>query len=129
MSDLIEQALEGARRERTAGRPKQAELAYARAAELARSAGNDQRLAHALRHLSDLARERGARGESYEHASQAVALYRKGHDQLGLANAVRLQALAAADPDEARACWQEARELYAALGVGAGIEECDRRLA
>ena len=52
MSNPIELAFEEARRERAQGRPKEAERAYARAAELARLAGNELLLGHALRHMS-----------------------------------------------------------------------------
>jgi hypothetical protein len=81
-----------------------------------------------LRHISDLERERGAQREAWQHASEAVALYRISDDRLGLANAIRLQALSAKDRGEAHACWREARDLYSALEVSAGVAECDRRL-
>jgi hypothetical protein len=71
------------------------ERGYAKAAQLARSHGDPVALAHALRHISELARERGASAEASQHASEAVALYRGSGDQLGLANAIRLQALSA----------------------------------
>ena len=124
----IELALEDARRERAEGRPEEAERAYARAAELARSQGDPLALAHALRHLSDLARDRGELVQAREHASQAVALYRKTEDWLGLANALRLSALSAGDREEATGWWKEARDLYFSLGVSAGVTECDSYL-
>lgn len=129
MNDAIERALEDARRDRSQGRADDSERAYARAAEIARSDENAAALAHALRHISDLARERGALVAAFEHASEAVELYRKSGDQLGLANAIRLQALSAANPEKARSCWQEARDLYSSLGVIAAVNECDSRLA
>jgi hypothetical protein len=58
-----------------------------------------------------------------------VDLYRTppGTAPLDLANAVRPLASClerqGAD-DEARACWGEARNLYAALGLEAGVAEC-----
>lgn len=129
MSDPIPAALERARRVRADGRRDEAERAYARAAELARLCGGDRLLAHALRHLSELALERGGAPAAWEHASEAVALYRAGSDELGLANAIRLVALSSADQEEARACWKEARDLYASLKVTSGVSECDTRLA
>jgi hypothetical protein len=129
MDDAIETALREARRQRKAGGAAAAEQAYRAAAALARSGGDAELLAHALRHLSDLARERGARGEALDHAAEAVALYRAGADRLGLANALRLQALAAAEPAQGSACWREARTLYAALGIDAGVSECETHLA
>jgi hypothetical protein len=128
MPDSIEMVIEEARRQRTEGNAHEAEQGYGRAAELARSDGNECLLAHALRHISDLERERGAQREAWQHASEAVALYRISDDRLGLANAIRLQALSAKDRGEAHACWREARDLYSALEVSAGVAECDRRL-
>jgi hypothetical protein len=128
MKDQIEQVLQDARRLRADGRAGEAETAYLDARRLARAAKEEAALAHALRHLSDLARERGAAGEAWANASEAEQLYRGRGDRLGLANAVRLQALSAASEEEARTCWQEARGLYAELGVAAGVAECDARL-
>lgn len=128
MADPIELALEEARKAMADGRGAEAESAYARAAELARTGGDQAQLAHALRHLSDLARSRGDGGEAFRHASDATALYRDSDDRLGLANAIRLQALSAPSTEQASAYWSEARGLYAGLEVDAGVAECDRRL-
>jgi hypothetical protein len=49
-----------------------------------------------------------------------------------LANAIRGLAILLDDSgeaDEARALWQEARELYASVNVEAGVAESSRRLA
>jgi hypothetical protein len=129
MSKPIELLLEQARRQRAESRPEEAERTYLRAAELARSAGNELLLGHALRHVSDLARERGAVAQAWENASEAAGLYRRSGDQLGLANAIRLQALSACKPEQAAACWREARALYSLLNVAAGVTECDTRLS
>ena len=128
MKDQIEQVLGDARRLRAGGCADEAEAAYLDAARLARAAEDDAALAHALRHLSDLARERGAAGEAWAHASEAARICRGSGDQLGLANAVRLNALSAASGEQAKLCWEAARGLYAELGVGDGVAECDRRL-
>jgi len=128
MKDLIEVALEDARREKAAGRVEKAEGHYRRAAELARACRDERLLAHALRHMSDLALARGAVHEAWEQASEAVALYRRSGDQLGLANALRLQALSAEEPQKAKSCWREARELYGSLDISAGVAECVRHL-
>ena len=129
MTNPFELALEDARRHRAEDRIGDAERGYARAAELARLNADPVGLAHALRHISDLARERGERSKAREHACEAVELYRKGSDRLGLTNAIRLKALSAADPIEAKTCWLEARELYSAMDVAAGVSECDSHLA
>lgn len=126
----IELVLKEARRERAEGRTEEAKLTYARAADLARSQSNELLLAHALRHMSQLAHERGEMRAAWEHASEAAALYRSsGEERLGLANAIRLQALSARNLEEASACWRQARDLYSSLGVTAGVTECDRHLA
>jgi len=123
-----------ARADRNAGRCDDAERAYAAAAEQARSEKEPVALAHALRHISDLARERGSVAEALSSATEAVAIYREqpGSRPLDLANALRLNALAlsaAGRADEARALWQDARRLYAQTGVIAGVEEADARLS
>jgi len=128
VDNAIKQTLQDAYRDRAEGRTKDAEQAYGQAAQLARSNEDWAALAHALRHMSDLARERGALAVAWVHASEAVELYRKSSDRLGLANAIRLQALSAPAPEKARNCWREARELYASLGINDGVDECDSRL-
>lgn len=128
MSRHIELVLEEARRLRAEGRAGEAERAYADAAQIATAEENKAAVAHALRHLSDLARERGAAGEAWKHASRAAQLYRSSSDRLGLANALRLQALSAASDEEARAYWAEARGLYAERGIDEGVAECELRL-
>ena len=128
MGDPIEVALRDARQKQRDGQETGAELVYAEAAELARSKGDRTALAYALRHMSDLARARGAFSKAWHDASEAAALYRQSSDKLGLANATRLQALSAADPNDARAFWQQARDLYSHLGVEAGVAECESRL-
>ena len=128
MDDAIELAFQDARRNRAEGRSEVAEQSYRRAAELARSSGNRAALAHALRHMSDLARERGISVDAWQYASEAAELYRKSDDRLGFANALRLQALSAPDPQQARSCWREARDLYSSLEVIAGVNECDLHL-
>jgi hypothetical protein len=127
-SSPIEVALLNARQKRRAGQGREAERLYVEAAELARLEGDQTALAHALRHASDLARERGASSKAWRDASEAAALYRQTGDKLGLANALRLQALSAADPKTGRACWEEAHDLYSRLGVDAGVAECKSRL-
>lgn len=129
MTTSVKLALEQARKERTEGRDREAEAAYLRAAKLARSLGDRLSLAFALRHSSDLARQRGALAEAFSQASEAAALYRESIDRLGLANALRLQALSADDSEQGRACWMEARNLYSALDVIAGVAECDSHLS
>jgi tetratricopeptide (TPR) repeat protein len=128
LTDPIHEALAQGRRQRAEGQLDGAQRAYGLAADLARSSGNEILLAHALRHQSDLAREAGERQSAWEYASEAVALYRRSSDTLGLANAIRLQALCTVDRQDALARWQEARDLYSSVGVAAGVRECDSHL-
>lgn len=124
---------ESARTARNAGRADEAERAYAAAAERARAANDPLALAHALRHLSDLTRERGASDEALTSSAEAVAIYRtQPESRLDLANALRLNALAldlAGRAAEAEPLWHEARDLYASSGIAAGVQEADGRLA
>ena len=88
--------------------------------------------AHALRHLSDIDREAGRPSEALGHAGQAASVYRAKGAPLDLANALRLKALALDElrrPEQAAAVWTQARDLYAAEGVAAGVAECEARLA
>lgn len=123
-----------ARNVRTAGDAAGAERLYRLGAELARAEDDTILRAHALRHISDLARECGDFTLALSQAEEAVALYRTAADArpLDLANALRLTALALEglnSPHAAVPAWQEARRLYVQLGVQAGVDECDRHLA
>jgi tetratricopeptide (TPR) repeat protein len=134
MSTDFAEMFAAARADRNAGRRDEAEHAYGAAASQARTENEPLALAHAQRHVSDLARERGSIDEALSAAAEAVAIYRaqSGSRPLDLANALRLNALAldAADRrEEAAALWQEARGLYSSLGVTAGVDEADLRLA
>ena len=130
----LHEMFDAARADRRAGRREQAERGYATAAQEARSKHDPLALAHALRHVSDLARERGSVAEALSSAVEAVAIYRMqpGSRPLDLANALRLNAIALGDAgraEEAKLLWQEARDLYASVGVAAGFEEAESRLA
>ena len=125
---------EAARADRKAGRRDEAERGYAAAADRARAQADPAALAHALRHLSDLARERGSPAEALTCAAEAVSIYRTqpGSRPLDLATALRLTALALGDAgraDESTPLWQEARDLYGSVGVNEGVEEAEARLA
>lgn len=131
MTEAIEAFLAEARRAREEGRASDSRDGYARAAALSREARSPLLQAHALRHLSDIDREAGHASEALAHAEQAASVYRAKGGPLDLANALRLKALALDDlrrPDQAVAVWVEARDLYAAEGVAAGVAECEARL-
>jgi hypothetical protein len=130
MSPEITDMLDNARSERNAGRSEAAEQGYSAAAARARAERQQLALGHALRHVSDLARERGSADGALGAAAEAVAIYRAEADArlLDLANALRLNALALTDAGrsaEAATLWQEARELYSSAAVQAGVDEAN----
>ncbi len=100
---------------------------------LLRSEGNDVALAHGLRHLGDVLREKGAFSEARARYDEAWALY-DGSDRVSegdSANLIRgIAVLEEEVGNDVRAgeLWREARTLYARLGVDAGVEEADRHL-
>ena len=106
--------------------------AYAQVAALSREGGEALFQAHALRQLSDMDRELGQAAGALAHADQALALYRAhGGEGADVVNSVRLKALALdalRRREAAVAAWTEARDLYEAAGVTAGVAECDARL-
>lgn len=133
MTEAIETYLNTARAARAEGRRVDARNAYAQAAALSREGGHTRLQAHALRHLSDIDREAGQADAALAHAEQALALYRAhgGGEGADMPNALRLKALALdalRRRDVAVTAWSEARALYAAAGVAAGVAECEDRL-
>lgn len=89
-----------------------------------------QLLAHALRHLGEVHLDLQHVERAHQHLREALDLYRTepATAPLDLANAVRPLAIClerqGAD-DDARALWVEARDLYAGLGIDAGVAECE----
>lgn len=139
MTDAIQDHLTAARLAFAEGRTAEARDGYARAAALSRETGRRDLHAHALRHLSDINRLEGNPDQALAHAEQAAAILRAlggagggaGEGRLDLANALRLKALALDDlrrTAQADAAWTQARDLYAADGVAAGVAECEARL-
>jgi hypothetical protein len=133
MTEAIEAHFTAAREAAAEGRAGDARNSYARAAALSRESSAPLLQAHALRHLSDLDREADHLEQALAHAEQAAALYRANGRGTSpdLANALRLTGLALdglRKPEQARAAWSAARDLYADAGVAAGVAECERRL-
>ena len=121
------------------GRPARARERWEEAVALLRTAHDPLQLAHKLRHLGDLLRTEGAVDEARPLLEEAVALHRdhsKDHEEnpsvtLDLANALRRLALLNEEKEEidaARAQWTEARNLYAGLGISAGVDEAAQHL-
>lgn len=131
MDPHLEEAFGRGRAAREAGDSLAAAGLYLLGAALARAEGDLPALAYALRHVSDITRERGIDEVAVETAEEAVALYRElDGPALDLANALRVHALAVGASDAAAALplWQEARALYALAGVQAGVDECEQHL-
>jgi len=134
MRDGIQGILANARVARNEGRIDDALQGYRQAADLAREHHDRTWLAHALRHVSDVAREAGQAEAALSAGTEAVAILRANPDapRLDLANALRVTALAWQSLDQAANApplWREARELYAAGQVSAGVEECENNLS
>jgi len=133
MSDAVRELLAAARQARNERRMDDALLGYSQAAELARDNHNPTLLAHALRHVSDIAREMGRAEMALAAGKEAVDLVRAtpGSPHLDLANALRVTALAwqgLGKPAEAAPLWREARDLYTSADIPAGVKECEENL-
>ena len=107
---------------------------YEEALALYRAKGDMLKIAHTVRHVGDIHQDAGRRELAEPCYAEALRLYRRDPrtPPLDLANAIRGLALlkdTAGEPDEARLLWQQARELYAAVNVEAGVAESTRRLA
>ena len=107
---------------------------YEEAASIYRAEGDALRLAHTVRHMGDIHREQSRTDLAEPCYHEALSIYR-GHEQtppLDLANAIRGLALLKGEMGEsvqAKLLWAEARNLYAAVNVKAGVDESSRRLA
>lgn len=96
-------------------------------------AGEDRlKLAHTIRHLGDVHAEQRHFPAADECFAEALQIYRShpSPPTLDLANAIRAHAALKSergDHEAARPLWAEAGELYAAVGVAEGVDECRRR--
>ena len=124
---------EQARAERSAGRGNVALGLYREIAVLQHAAGAALGEAHALRHMADIHLDHGNLEAAREHYESALGIYRSvgdGHS-LDLANAIRGYAILLGEVDENAASverWEEARAIYRACGIEAGVEEADQHL-
>jgi tetratricopeptide (TPR) repeat protein len=120
--------------ERDMGRGDAARPLYEEAVAIGRELADPLVLAHTIRHLGDIHRDAGRLTGAEPCYHEALALYRshESTDKLDLANAIRPLAIlkdAMGEPEEASRRWQEALNLYEAVGVRAGIDECSAQLA
>ena len=119
--------------ERDLGRRKLSRGRYEEAAAIYRTGSNKLKLAHAVRHLGDIQQELGRPDLAAPCYQEALQIYRThSHTPpLDLANAIRSFAIHkenVGEDAEARALWEEARDLYVAAGVEAAVDECLRRI-
>ena len=89
--------------------------------------------AHALRHVAELAADRGDGKSALDAADEALEIYEAEAQArpLDIANAHRVRALAltaAGRTEDSAQSWRTARQSYQDLGIEAGVAECDRRL-
>ena len=133
MNDQAQELIEEGRAARREGRLDVARDRYQAAAEVLREADAPLRLAHTVRHVADIQSELGELEQAHANFADALAIYRAQADtgKLDLANTLRGYALLLEkleDAAAARAMWEEARELYNAVGVQAGVDEAERQL-
>ena len=107
---------------------------YEEAVAVARQSGDPLLVAHAIRHLGDTHRRARRLAEAEACYDEALALYAAEDEPpaLDYANALRPMAIlkeALGETGEARQLWQQAKSLYAAVPVAAGVAECDENLA
>lgn len=108
---------------------------YEEAVTLSRVAGEPLLLAHTIRHLGDIHLDAGRLELAERCYDEALALYRENAKQaaaLDLANAIRPLAILQerkGNLEQAKSLWKEAKELYAAVDVPAGVAESSSHLA
>jgi tetratricopeptide (TPR) repeat protein len=106
---------------------------YEEAVAIYRAEDDTLATAHALRHVGDIHQDAGRLEQAEPCYIEALAIYRD-HGQtppLDLANALRPLAILKdqkGEVAEALRLWEEARDLYAAVEVSEGVEECSSRL-
>ncbi len=106
---------------------------YAHALGLYRDAGDALLIAHTARHLGEVYYERGSIAEAEPLLREALHLYRgdRRTGTLDLANTLLSVGILEArlhQPLQAAALFDEARQLYDAAGVQAGVDDCATRL-
>ena len=107
---------------------------HRKAADIYRSLPDSLALAHTIRHVGDILGSEGSIEEARPCYQEALSIYRENKETspLDLANAVRgfaLLSTAARETEQAKSLWQEARSLYEAEGIHAGVQESDAQLA
>jgi len=134
MIDSAQQMIETGRAARNAGDLNTALEQYSAAVEALRATDAPLRLAHTIRHVADIQTSMGHLAEAEASYAQALAIYRDdpATGTLDLGNTLRGYALLreqTGDQAAAHAMWSETLELYRKVGVQAGVDEAERRLA
>jgi tetratricopeptide (TPR) repeat protein len=106
---------------------------YQSAATIYRERNEPLALAHTVRHVGDIQTERGDLAAAEPCFVEALSIYRSHPETkpLDLANAIRGYAVLKQNTGqkaESKLLWQEARELYRALNIEAGVAESTRRI-
>ena len=119
--------------EQDAGRIEAATARYEEAVAVARRTGDPLLQAHAIRHLGDAHRAARRLAAAETCYDEALALYAAEDEPppLDYANAIRPMAILReklGEADEARHLWQQAKALYAAVPIAAGVAECEENL-
>ena len=119
--------------EQDAGRNDAATARYEEAVAAARRTRDPLLLAHAIRHLGDAHRAAKRPAAAQTCYVEALGLYAEHSDPppLDYANALRPTAIlkeALGETDEAQHLWKQAKALYAAVAVAAGVAECEENL-
>jgi tetratricopeptide (TPR) repeat protein len=106
---------------------------YQEAAGIFRKLNDPLKLAHTVRHVADILSHQGMATLAARCYDESIAIYRKNPatPPLDLANTLRGYAMLKVQTgaeDGAKLLWKEARDLYAAAGVEAGVQESDAHL-
>ena len=115
-------------------RPNKARRLFEESVSAAGEADDPLRLAHALRHLGQV-NHRLSRPESAARCyEEALDVYERAETAHPLDRANTLRPMAAlrgelGDVEGARHLWREAAKLYQAVGVEAGIHECEAQIS
>jgi tetratricopeptide (TPR) repeat protein len=120
--------------EQDLGRDDATNALYEEAVSVSRQLGDPLLLAHSVRHLGDWHRRAGHTDAAEMCYDEALMLYRDHEEPptLDYANAVRSMAMLKEQhgrAGDAKALWQEARDLYARIGLHEGVDECSNHLA
>ena len=100
---------------------------------ICRNANDPCGTAHKLQHLGDVHHHAGRKAEALACYHEAMSLYRSQAEppKLRYANTLLRVAVAEAEAgraDQAKPIFVEARELYRAVGVQEGVDDCSNRI-